>query len=104
MAENNKENNESEDLTNEILYGKKNGNQTKDFAADGDELMDEILYGKKKPKTEKTEKKEGSSSDNDEADSVNEILYGKKKSKSEATEKAEKPAGKKFDREEYFGL
>jgi hypothetical protein len=109
-----------DELMDEILYGKKKSKVASGepkAKTDGDELMDEILYGKKKPKKsgDPTETKEPKAKTDGE-DLMDEILYGKKKPKKssdknyveamtdELVKDAPKPKGKKFDRDEYFGL
>jgi hypothetical protein len=123
---------EESDLVYEIMGGKKTTkkdavategtagisapkDEKKKDAKKGDDLTNEILYGKniKAGKITKLSKE-----DKEEVDEVNEILYGEKKGKKESkkTEPSEEPdepavseltgkkPGKKFDREEYFGL
>ena len=90
MTDNNS-NSDSEDLMNEILYGKKTKVQTNGLSTAPNEDFGDF-----------PDKDLGNSKD--EHDAVDEILFGKSKPKSEPAEKTEKPAGKKFDREEYFGL
>jgi hypothetical protein len=126
MSEASKKMKEEADLTNEILYGKKNSKKTTetseekpektkkekkslaekavDQMRDEDEDLElEILTGKsvKPGKISKLSKE-----DQEDYDTVNELLGGGKKKKSEpvADGLEEKKPGKKFDRQEYFGL
>jgi len=94
-------NQEEMNETNEILYGKKNAKSSPAGKSSGDDLTDEILYGKRKTKIAGEPKVKS-----DAEDLTDEILYGKKKPKKSAEAKGEPAAkkGKKFDRDEYFGL
>lgn len=112
MAEINKKMKEESDLVYEIMGGKKTKKvtDTKDVPVpkeekgeEDDNLEMEILTGKtiKPAKVTKLSKE-----DQEDVDLVTDLFgSGKKKKKSEpAAETGEKKPGKKFDREEYFGL
>jgi hypothetical protein len=112
MTEATKKMKEEADLTNEILYGKKNSKKTEKkessplvekLTNDDEDLEVEILTGKtvKPAKISKLSKE-----DQEDVDLITDLLGGKKKKKAEPSEdgKEEKKPGKKFNREEYFGL
>lgn len=111
MTETTKKMKEEYDLTNEILYDKKSNKKTEKkessppvekLTNEDEDLEVEILAGKtvKPAKISKLSKE-----DQEDVDLITDLLGGKKKNKPASENgKEEKKPGKKFNREEYFGL